>query len=204
MDVRLGGIYGLERLMRDAPYDQPTVVTLLTAYVREHSRAGDGSADARPATDVQVAMTVLANRDAARDGGGDFDLRNVRLRNLAYMGIWDRARQRVIGINFPEADFSDADLSSADLGHADLTGAVLVGTSLREATLDGTELADAALTDADLSRSRLLRADLRRIQATGAHFDDTYLTRAVLKVPVCSEPVSSVPARPAPFRAART
>lgn len=182
VDVRLGGIYGLERLMRDSPYDQPTVVTLLTAYVREHTHGQvDGSADARPATDVQAAMTVLANRDATRDGSGDFDLRNVRLRNLGYMGMWDRVRQRVIGINFPEADFSDADLGSADLEHAHLAGAVLVGTSLREATLDGTELADAVLTDADLARSHLVRADLRRIQATGAHFDDTYLTRAELE-----------------------
>ncbi|MET9760668.1 pentapeptide repeat-containing protein [Streptomyces sp. NPDC006372] len=182
VDVRLGGIYGLERLMRDSPPDQPTVVTLLTAYVREHAHGqGSGSADVRPATDTQAAMTVLANRDPTRDGSGDFDLRNVRLRHLGYMGMWDRARQRVIGINFPEADFSAADLSSADLEHARLAGAVMVGTTLREASLDGAELADAVLTDADLARSHLVRADLRRIQAEGAHFDDTYLTRAVME-----------------------
>ncbi|MFG2290636.1 hypothetical protein ACGFOU_31720 [Streptomyces sp. NPDC048595] len=83
-DIRLGGLYGLERLMRDSPNDQPTVVTLLTAYVREHAhgKAG-GSADARPATDVRAAMTVLANRDPTHDGSGDFDLRNVHLRSAA-------------------------------------------------------------------------------------------------------------------------
>ncbi|MER7195523.1 pentapeptide repeat-containing protein [Streptomyces flaveolus] len=182
VDVRLGGIYGLERLMRDSPHDQPTIVTLLTAYVREHTHGqADSSADARPATDVQAAMTVLANRDPARDGSGDFDLRNVRLRNLGYMGMWDRALQRVIGINFPEADFSAADLSSADFEHAHLAGAVMAGTFLREAALNGAELADAVLTDADLARSHLVRADLRRIQAAGAHFDDAYLTRAALE-----------------------
>ncbi|WND19847.1 pentapeptide repeat-containing protein [Streptomyces violaceus] len=182
VDVRLGGIYGLERLMRDSPHDHPTVVTLLTAYVREHTHGQvGGSADARPAADVQAAMTVLANRDPTRDGRGDFNLRNVRLRNLGYMGMWDRARQRVIGINFHEADFSDADLRSADLEHAHLAGAVMARTTLQEAALNQAELADADLTDADLNRSHLKRANLRRIKAAGAHFDETDLTRAVLE-----------------------
>lgn len=135
VDVRLGGVYGLERLMRDSPDDQPTVVTLLTAYVRGHADGEAGGApDARPATDVQAAMTVLANRDPARDGSDDFDLRSVRLRHLGYMGMWDREHQRVIGINFPDADFSGADLSGADLTGAknlktaEFRDAVLVGT----------------------------------------------------------------------------
>ncbi|MFF3207777.1 pentapeptide repeat-containing protein [Streptomyces sp. NPDC002962] len=176
VDVRLGGIYGLERLMRDSPPDQPTIVSLLTAYVREHARGRvAGSADAHPAADVQGAMTVLANRDPARDGRGDFNLRGVRLHHLGYMGMWDRARQRVIGINFPEADFTSADLSDADLEHARLTGAGMAGTALQEATLNEAQLADADLTHADLARSQIRRADLRRIQAAGAHFDDTNL-----------------------------
>ncbi|MEU1915680.1 pentapeptide repeat-containing protein [Streptomyces massasporeus] len=182
VDIRLGGIYGLERLMRDSPNDQPTVVTVLTAYVREHTRgSAGGSANARLATDIQAAMTVLANRDPSRDGSGDFDLRNVHLRHLGYMGRWDRAHQRVIGISFPEADFSAADLTEADLDHAGLAGAVMAGTMLREAALSGAELADAVLTDADLARSSLVRTDLRRIEAAGAHFEDTYLTRADLQ-----------------------
>lgn len=181
VDVRLGGIYGLERLMRDSPPDQPTVVTLLTAYVRERTHGQmDGSADARPATDIQAVMTVLANRDPARDGEGDFDLRNVHLRHLGYMGMWDRARQRVIGINFPEADFSAADLTSADFANARLVGAVMTGSVLREATLDGAELSDADLTDGDLTGAHLKHADLRRIQAEEAHFVDTYLDGATL------------------------
>ncbi|MEW2418022.1 pentapeptide repeat-containing protein [Streptomyces sp. NPDC046866] len=182
VDIRLGGLYGLSRLMHDAPDEQPTVVTLLTAYVREHTRgAVDGRAGAGPATDVQAAMTVLANRDPARDGGGDFDLRNVHLRNLGYMGIWDQKRQRVTGINFPDADFSGADLGDADLAHARLTGASLVDARLQEATLDDAALSDAELTNADLAGSSLLRTDLSGIRATGAHFEDTDMSEAVLE-----------------------
>jgi hypothetical protein len=38
LDVRIGGIYALERVARDSAKDQPTVMEVLTAFIREHSR----------------------------------------------------------------------------------------------------------------------------------------------------------------------
>ena len=38
LDVRIGGIYALERVARDSKRDHPTVMEVLAAYVREHSR----------------------------------------------------------------------------------------------------------------------------------------------------------------------
>jgi hypothetical protein len=37
LDVRLGGIYALERIAKDSRQDHPTVVEVLSAFVREHS-----------------------------------------------------------------------------------------------------------------------------------------------------------------------
>jgi hypothetical protein len=37
VDVTIGGIYSLERIARDSPSDHPTVMEVLTAYIREHS-----------------------------------------------------------------------------------------------------------------------------------------------------------------------
>ena len=37
LDVRIGGIYALERIARDSPRDHPTVMEVLTAFIREHS-----------------------------------------------------------------------------------------------------------------------------------------------------------------------
>src|SRR5271165_3065503 len=37
-DVRIGGIYALERVARDSARDHPTVMEVLTAFIREHSR----------------------------------------------------------------------------------------------------------------------------------------------------------------------
>ena len=38
LDVRIGGIYALERIARDSARDHPTVMEVLTAFIREHSR----------------------------------------------------------------------------------------------------------------------------------------------------------------------
>ena len=36
-DVRIGGIYALERIARDSARDHPAVIEVLTAFIREHS-----------------------------------------------------------------------------------------------------------------------------------------------------------------------
>jgi hypothetical protein len=54
-DVRLGGIYALQRIMKDSSRDQASIVDVLSAYIREHSRpAGKESAGfaGRPEADV--------------------------------------------------------------------------------------------------------------------------------------------------------
>src|SRR5579859_5423121 len=38
LDVRIGGIYALERIARDSARDHQTVMEVLTAFIREHSR----------------------------------------------------------------------------------------------------------------------------------------------------------------------
>src|SRR5690242_7894308 len=37
IDIRLGGIYALQRLMHDSPRDQPTIIAVLCAFVRDRS-----------------------------------------------------------------------------------------------------------------------------------------------------------------------
>ena len=72
LDVRIGGIYALERIARDSPRDHPTVMEVLTALIREHSReqwpppARDGAEPERSTRpDVQAAVTVIGRRDVA-------------------------------------------------------------------------------------------------------------------------------------------
>ena len=74
LDVRIGGIYALERVARDSARDHPTVMEVLTAFIREHSRepwpppdpgGQEQGRSTRP--DVQAAVTVVGRRDPDRD-----------------------------------------------------------------------------------------------------------------------------------------
>ena len=75
LDARIGGIYALERVARDSARDHPTVMEVLTAFIREHSHeqwppsdhpAGrEQERSTRP--DVQAALTVVGRRDPDRD-----------------------------------------------------------------------------------------------------------------------------------------
>jgi hypothetical protein len=74
LDVRIGGIYALERVARDSAKDHPTVMEVLTAFIREHSHeqrppsdAGSPEQERFTQPDVQAAVTVAGRRDAKRD-----------------------------------------------------------------------------------------------------------------------------------------
>jgi hypothetical protein len=85
LDVRIGGIYALERVARDSPRDHPTVIEVLTAFICEHSRehwppAEPGVKPPEPTIrpDVQAAVTVIGRRDGAYDRH-PINLRRVKL-----------------------------------------------------------------------------------------------------------------------------
>ena len=70
LEVRLGGIYALERIARDSARDHPTVMEVLSAYVREHAprtTCTNTAPSARPTTDVQAILTVIGRRDINQD-----------------------------------------------------------------------------------------------------------------------------------------
>jgi hypothetical protein len=170
LDVRLGGIYALERLARDSPPDQGTVVEVLSAFARVRStdpalpapRATPGDtgdwpepAVTRPTVDVHAAITVLA-RLPIRDGLPRADLTGANLTGPA-------ALHR---LHIPR----DGSLAYADLTGADLT----------DAQMDGADLTGAKLDGANLTRARLVRADLTGVRLDGADLTDAWLHGANL------------------------
>jgi hypothetical protein len=144
VDVRLGGIYALERIAIDSKRDRQTAYEVLCAYVRQHApvqppdppptpddRRGDagGLAAKRElaweagqlpplrvrAADVQAAMTVLGRRLRV-PSYEQLELSRVALQRA-------HLRQaRLPGADLHYSDLSGADLSGADLHLADLTG----------------------------------------------------------------------------------
>jgi hypothetical protein len=140
LDVRLGGIYALERIAWDSRRDHWPVMEVLTAYVREQAPHPSGPAGSEPAsrktgsrrqetiaTDIQAVLTVLGRRNA------DYDQSESAL-----------------------------DLRGTNLGRA-----ILDGANLQSARLDRANLQCAHLFRANLHRARLGLANLQDAGSTG-------------------------------------
>jgi hypothetical protein len=154
LDVRIGAVYALERIARDSVVDHPTVMEVLAAFIREHSREPWLAATSEPGTDapiprtrpdVQAATTVIGRRDTRRD----------------------RQQIDLAGANLTHANLAHANLAWAILAWEDLTGAILAWADLTGAVLARADLSGANLSGANLTWANLADADL-----TGAKFTD--------------------------------
>jgi hypothetical protein len=165
LSIRLGGIFSMERLMRDARPEQPTIVRILAQFVRDRAPVRPGAGAGRSArsygvaADVQAALTALVHRPDTTGSGGRLDLRAADLS----------------GADLSGGDLSRAVLADADISHADLSRARLVGADLINTGLGGTNLANA-----DLSGARLMGADISQANLSGARLQDADLAEATL------------------------
>lgn len=191
VDVRIGGIYAMERIGRNSASDRYTVQFVLGAFVRNHAPWHVGTPDGpehptpaieqRPtlrlvAPDVQTAVAVLARRRPAPDPlppnpfGGRLFLSRVDLRGLEIY------RGQLVNTHLQFTNLAGSQLRGTQLDRSVLTSA-----DLRECQLDGVSLVDADLSHAFLSGANLRGADLRRATLYGTDLRDADLTDAVLQ-----------------------
>lgn len=211
-DVRLGGIFTLERIARDSPADRWTVAEVLGAFVRTHAPwlvgAPDGPQHPTPsvdrqlpwlhhrAPDIQAALVLLGHRPASPDEEPLYltrvDLRGAYLpgARLAHAMIRhsNLARAGMSRVNLEGSDLVGTDLRLAELRHARLTGAKLHHTHLQEADLRGANLQQADLRSAnlvgtDLRGANLHGADLAEADLTDVQYDATTIWPAGFQPP---------------------
>lgn len=179
-DVRIGGIYALERISRDSARDHPTVMEVLAALIREHSVRQPGP---RTIPEVQAALTVIGRRDSTHDREPP-DLSSAHL-PLADLSRAELSRSNLYGATLDGADLTEAKLGSAilagaDLGGAHLGDADLTRAYLTHAKLNGTHLKGASLKEANLLGADLTGAELRDANLTSADLKDAILTNVDL------------------------
>ncbi|MBB5938221.1 pentapeptide repeat-containing protein [Streptomyces zagrosensis] len=192
LEVRLGGIYALQRIMEDSPRDQPSIVNVLSTYIRNHAKKpkqAAGAANQEPASDVQAALTALDSRDRAHDGTENVNLTHAYLAGAHLEGA-DLTDAKLAGADLTDANLNFADLTNANLEGAHLTRAYLADANLTDANLEGAHLTEtnlseasltaASLTDANLTDANLDFADLAGAYLPGANLEGAYLEGADL------------------------
>ncbi len=209
MEIRLGGIYLLERLAQESPAEQWTIVEVLTAFVRERSTGIQEIVPAlvgmevpkehrkiphpRIPTDIQAVMTVLSRRDVSKDRPDRaIELResNLRAADLNGIELWGADLWKV---NLREAQLWQAKLVGAFLGRANLSDASLwqadlEGAYLWKANLEGANLTEANLEQANLEGANLKGANLHQANLIDADLRKVVgLTRKQVSTAICDE-----------------
>jgi|SRR5918999_250874 uncharacterized protein YjbI with pentapeptide repeats len=182
LDVRLGGIYALERLAYDSPSDTPTVANVLSTYIREHSRSGpaprrhpslkgewgisQNEGQYELPADVEAAFTIL-RKPHFEDVTVGIDLHGARLPGVFvdFEGAnLSGADLREASIDRP-ADFSHANMRKARID-GELTGAQFKGTDLEGAEFWQSDLTD--LTNANFEEADMRKVTMRNVKLTDA------------------------------------
>jgi pentapeptide repeat protein len=120
LELRLGGIYALERIARESEEDHWPIMEVLTAYVRQHASWRPEEAQQvrdRPAADIRAIMTVLGRRTRS-------------------LGHREPARLDLHATTLTRAALFKAYLSRADLWGANLRGVNLVGADLTQEQME--------------------------------------------------------------------
>lgn len=179
IDVRIGGIYALERIARTSPQDRMTIIFMLTAFVRNHAPWPQNGSHPTPDVDtslawlrvrqpdVQAALNVLGRQASGRAGGRLYlartDLRSLQMNDDADLSDANfhhanLARAWLQGAILKRSGFKNCDLRMANLAQADLRWANLQGAHLQGASLRGADLRNADLRGADLTGTDLTDA----------------------------------------------
>jgi uncharacterized protein YjbI with pentapeptide repeats len=203
IEIRLGGIYALERIAHESKKDHWPIMEILTAYVRKNSprknwdiKVEEVDAQTKlswvPATplsldengklkieEVKILSKVKVPLDTTDKVSEDIQaiLTVIRRRNSSY----SHNKLDMQGTHLHKANLQGADLQEANLQEADLQEANLIGANLEEAGLEGANLLEAGLEDTILSMANLNRAYLKEAFLSRADLHWAWLEGANLQ-----------------------
>jgi uncharacterized protein YjbI with pentapeptide repeats len=180
IEVRLGGIYTLEKVMNDSSIYYWVTIEILSAFIREKQLIKKTKVlkegleeniipyfenDEKIRIDIQSAFKVLGRRKASRNVKDKMvDLSSINLANI-----------KMQDFDFSYVDFSDSSLKSANFSTSKLVGSYFRGTNLSEVDFSNANLSSAFFGNANLSHANLSHANL-----CGTYFGNANLSHANL------------------------
>ncbi|HLP92344.1 MAG TPA: pentapeptide repeat-containing protein [Nostocaceae cyanobacterium] len=202
-EVRLGGIYTLERIANDSSKDHWTIMEVLTAFVRENAPVKEEGSSGKQVGIfaflllIQSGLYQLAllhlrhHQEEKTEEENSPKLRTDIQAALTVIGRLngenDQEDQRldlsnvdIRGANLQKAKLQRANLKKSNLKKANLQEAKLQGANLCEAVLQEAELQKADLQNAFLQRANLRQAKLQEADLRQAYLYETQLENADL------------------------
>jgi uncharacterized protein YjbI with pentapeptide repeats len=198
IEIRLGGIYALERIASESKKDYLPIIEILTSYVRKNScgdsilKNGNISMDIQSnestkhnvskvrkiSPDIQAILTVLGR--LIKNGEPIIlDLRATCLEGANLFGA------HFEGANLFSAHFEGANLRNSHFEGADLNGVHFEGADFDGANLEGSKLNGAYFKGANLGNvhlsANMKKTDLHKAHFEGAEIYNTYLEGALLQ-----------------------
>jgi anion-transporting ArsA/GET3 family ATPase len=180
-EVVIGGIYSLERIAKDSPKDQWTIMEVLTSYIRKNSPIPSNIEQLKPeerqkaleklpsvSIPVQAALTVIGRRKVENDQAGDNLAETTNPNKIKFL---DLSRTNLRGAYLDGACLDGANLDGANLNRAILYRAILNRANLNRAILEGAILEGAILNEAYLGGANLGAAYLNGAYLDGANLD---------------------------------
>ena len=159
-EIILGGIYSLERIAKDPPKDQWTIIEVLTSFIRKNSPISTKSESIKISTKkvseyqksvsitVEAALTVIQRRNPNQDKAykSQIDKEQDQCDELSSESCHDNtmnlSQTNLVGANLGGSYVYENPYCETTNTGAVLTGANLKGADLRSATLDVVELSN--------------------------------------------------------------
>jgi Pentapeptide repeats (8 copies) len=186
-DIRLGGIYSLERIAKDSEEDRWTIQELLSSYIRRKSPWNSSAIDGEYTDiteDIQAALTVIGLWQACE--GKKINLTGSNLQGASLVRA-NLAEAVLESVNLKRANLHLAvlikaeisgDISGAKFSEAKLQGAQLSSAKLKNAFFGGANLEKAWVGFADLRGANFSNAELSDVTFLGSNIDGADFRRA--------------------------
>ncbi len=172
IEVRLGGLYSLQRIMQDSTRDMLPIARILYAYVRENVKRDRVKKEEEKEfllpEDIDSALNIIIQfkKEWKKQFGffptdSQLHLSRTDFTEYSLKGI-DFSYTDLRYVDFSGADLFGTDFSGAKLFYAKFSSAELIDINFSNADLSGVNLVDMSIVFSDLSNAKLFHADLSR------------------------------------------
>ena len=179
IEIRLGGIYALERIANESDKDYWPIMEILTAYVRKNSPVKLVGSQEKISLDVQAILNVIGKRRRRYklyfEESGEETTLNLK---YTFLRLADLNKAHLEGANLSYSNINYTTLLWTHLESAYLSSTNFEGASLDYAHLENSMLQDAHLEETDLNGTNLQGADLKKAYLQGANLREADLRGA--------------------------